>query len=287
MGRTQGDWDFATRAPPEEVRRLFRRTVPIGIEHGTVGVLARDGHHVRGHHVPQGCRDGRAPRRGQLRGDHRGRPRAQGLHDQCGWRGTRCVRSCWIRSMDTGPTSTPGRPADCKARPKTGSGRITSHPEGVAVRRALRFDDRGGATWQALCSLVDHLTALSAEAGTRGAAEDPRGRPGARPVARPIRPLGDAAGACIRSSTRFESWTPVGGGRRPMVALGCDCDGAAGRPALTCAWPRSSGSCSPRTPPGFYCGSGSPMRRWMRRGFASEPSPFRRPRGTTWSSAGG
>lgn len=38
-----GDWDLATSARPEDVRRIFRRTVPIGIEHGTVGVLARDG----------------------------------------------------------------------------------------------------------------------------------------------------------------------------------------------------------------------------------------------------
>lgn len=42
-GRRTGDWDLATAAPPGEIRRLFRRTVPIGIEHGTVGVLARDG----------------------------------------------------------------------------------------------------------------------------------------------------------------------------------------------------------------------------------------------------
>lgn len=43
LGRPGGDWDLATRAPPEEVRRIFRRTVPVGVEHGTVGVLARDG----------------------------------------------------------------------------------------------------------------------------------------------------------------------------------------------------------------------------------------------------
>jgi tRNA nucleotidyltransferase (CCA-adding enzyme) len=43
LGRPSGDWDLATRATPKEVRRIFRRTVPIGIEHGTVGVLARDG----------------------------------------------------------------------------------------------------------------------------------------------------------------------------------------------------------------------------------------------------
>jgi tRNA nucleotidyltransferase (CCA-adding enzyme) len=38
-----GDWDLTTRATPTDVRRIFRRTVPVGIEHGTVGVLARDG----------------------------------------------------------------------------------------------------------------------------------------------------------------------------------------------------------------------------------------------------
>jgi tRNA nucleotidyltransferase (CCA-adding enzyme) len=34
-----GDWDLATRATPQQVMELFRRTVPIGVEHGTVGVL--------------------------------------------------------------------------------------------------------------------------------------------------------------------------------------------------------------------------------------------------------
>jgi len=42
-GRAGGDWDIATDARPQQVRGLFRRTVPIGIEHGTVGVLAPDG----------------------------------------------------------------------------------------------------------------------------------------------------------------------------------------------------------------------------------------------------
>ncbi len=37
------DWDLATNARPEEVQRLFRRTVPVGIQFGTVGVLDRAG----------------------------------------------------------------------------------------------------------------------------------------------------------------------------------------------------------------------------------------------------
>src|SRR2546422_1277260 len=35
------DFDLATAAPPDEVRRLFSHTVPVGIEHGTVAVLDR------------------------------------------------------------------------------------------------------------------------------------------------------------------------------------------------------------------------------------------------------
>lgn len=42
-GHHRSDWDLATDARPREVRSLFRRTVPIGIEHGTVGVIASDG----------------------------------------------------------------------------------------------------------------------------------------------------------------------------------------------------------------------------------------------------
>ena len=43
LGRPAGDWDFATRAHPKQIMAAFRRTVPIGVEHGTVGVLGRDG----------------------------------------------------------------------------------------------------------------------------------------------------------------------------------------------------------------------------------------------------
>jgi tRNA nucleotidyltransferase (CCA-adding enzyme) len=38
-GQRHLDWDFATAARPEEIRRIFARTVPVGIEFGTVGVL--------------------------------------------------------------------------------------------------------------------------------------------------------------------------------------------------------------------------------------------------------
>lgn len=43
LGAPATDWDIATSARPQDVRSIFRRTVPIGIEHGTVGVLWKDG----------------------------------------------------------------------------------------------------------------------------------------------------------------------------------------------------------------------------------------------------
>ncbi|HEY7407551.1 MAG TPA: CCA tRNA nucleotidyltransferase, partial [Gemmatimonadaceae bacterium] len=43
LGHPHLDWDLATAATPQQVRRLFPRTVPVGIEFGTVGVLDRNG----------------------------------------------------------------------------------------------------------------------------------------------------------------------------------------------------------------------------------------------------
>jgi tRNA nucleotidyltransferase (CCA-adding enzyme) len=43
LGGAGTDVDLATAAPPTVVRSLFRRTIPVGIEHGTVGVLDTDG----------------------------------------------------------------------------------------------------------------------------------------------------------------------------------------------------------------------------------------------------
>src|SRR3954469_4751746 len=44
LGHPHLDWDLATSATPTDVRELFggRRTIPVGIDFGTVGVLDRD-----------------------------------------------------------------------------------------------------------------------------------------------------------------------------------------------------------------------------------------------------
>ncbi len=39
----RNEWDLATRATPGQMRRLFARTVPLGVQYGTVGVRASDG----------------------------------------------------------------------------------------------------------------------------------------------------------------------------------------------------------------------------------------------------
>jgi tRNA nucleotidyltransferase (CCA-adding enzyme) len=43
LGRTPGDWDVATSARPEQVIALFKRTVPTGLQHGTVTIVTGKG----------------------------------------------------------------------------------------------------------------------------------------------------------------------------------------------------------------------------------------------------
>ncbi len=54
LGLENHDFDLTTAAPPGEVRRLFKRTVPVGVEHGTVAVLDRE---QRAHEVTTFRRD--------------------------------------------------------------------------------------------------------------------------------------------------------------------------------------------------------------------------------------
>src|ERR1700694_4296123 len=42
LGHAHLDWDLATAAKPQDVQKLFFRTVPVGIEFGTIGVLDSD-----------------------------------------------------------------------------------------------------------------------------------------------------------------------------------------------------------------------------------------------------
>ncbi|MBK8482738.1 MAG: CCA tRNA nucleotidyltransferase [Proteobacteria bacterium] len=65
-GRVAKDWDVATAAPPDEVQRSFRRTIPTGLRHGTVTVLTAAGGpavEVTTFRAEEGFSDGRRPDR--------------------------------------------------------------------------------------------------------------------------------------------------------------------------------------------------------------------------------
>lgn len=63
LGREPGDWDIATSARPEEVKRLFLRTVDTGIRHGTVTVLMEGtGYEVTTYRIDGEYEDGRHPK---------------------------------------------------------------------------------------------------------------------------------------------------------------------------------------------------------------------------------
>lgn len=63
MGRSPNDWDITTSAKPEEVKRLFSRTIDTGIKHGTVTImLDKEGFEVTTYRIDGVYEDGRHPR---------------------------------------------------------------------------------------------------------------------------------------------------------------------------------------------------------------------------------
>lgn len=63
LGVTPNDWDITTNALPLEVKALFRRTVDIGIEHGTVKIMiGDDGYEVTTYRIDGEYEDSRHPK---------------------------------------------------------------------------------------------------------------------------------------------------------------------------------------------------------------------------------
>lgn len=63
LARKPQDWDITTNATPQTVRKLFRRTVPTGIAHGTVTVLnGKTGYEVTTYRVDGVYEDARHPK---------------------------------------------------------------------------------------------------------------------------------------------------------------------------------------------------------------------------------
>jgi tRNA nucleotidyltransferase (CCA-adding enzyme) len=160
MGRPSGDWDLATHATPKEVRRLFKRTVPIGVEHGTIGVLARDG---TMYEVTTFRRDV------ETDGRHAIVSFAETIQEDLARRDFTVNAIAWhplreelldpfdgVGDLDRSVLRTVGEPAE------------RFREDYLRILRALRFAglftlEIEEPTWEALCSLVGHLKTLSAE----------------------------------------------------------------------------------------------------------------------------
>jgi tRNA nucleotidyltransferase (CCA-adding enzyme) len=62
LGRIPEDWDITTSAKPEEIKKIFRRTVDTGIQHGTVTImLDKDGFEITTYRIDGKYEDSRHP----------------------------------------------------------------------------------------------------------------------------------------------------------------------------------------------------------------------------------
>ncbi|HEX6629689.1 MAG TPA: CCA tRNA nucleotidyltransferase, partial [Gemmatimonadaceae bacterium] len=160
LGIPHLDWDLATAATPTEVRRLFRRTVPLGIEFGTVGVLDEDG---RMHEVTTFRRD----------------VRTDGRHAEVEFGATLeedlARRDLTINAIAYHPQRRVLRdPFDGRGDLARGLVRAVGEPaermreDRLRALRAIRFASRFGfaiepATWRAIVDSAPHMGRLSAE----------------------------------------------------------------------------------------------------------------------------
>jgi len=159
-GRPSGDWDLATRARPARVRRLFKRTVPIGVDHGTIGVLARDG---TMYEVTTFRRDV------ETDGRHAVVVFADDIREDLARRDFTVNAIAWhpLREELLDPFG--GVPdLESHVLRTVGVPEERFREDYLRILRALRFAglfslEIETETWEALRGLVDHLTSLSAE----------------------------------------------------------------------------------------------------------------------------
>ena len=160
LGHTRTDWDVATDARPEDVRGAFRRTLPIGIEHGTVGVLAPDGTLFQ---VTTFRRDI------ETDGRHAVVEFADSIQEDLARRDFTINAMAWRPATDEFVDPMGGR-ADLERRVLRAVGAAAQRvaEDYLRVLRGLRFAGRFAldvepATWDALLAGVDGTATLSAE----------------------------------------------------------------------------------------------------------------------------
>ena len=82
LGKNPEDWDITTSAKPYEVKKVFRRTVDTGIEHGTVTVLLdKDHYEVTTYRLDGIYEDNRRPKEVSFTSRLRGRFKAEGFYN--------------------------------------------------------------------------------------------------------------------------------------------------------------------------------------------------------------
>jgi tRNA nucleotidyltransferase (CCA-adding enzyme) len=160
LGHPHLDWDLATAATPQQVRRLFRRTIPKGIEFGTVGVL--DDHGVM-HEVTTFRRDVKTD------GRHAVVDFGASLEDDLARRDFTINAMAWSPSRKELRDPFGGE-ADLRARVVRAVGvpEERMREDRLRALRAIRFASRFGfeiepATWAAIVASAPHLRRLSME----------------------------------------------------------------------------------------------------------------------------
>ena len=160
LGLPAGDWDLTTRATPGVVRRLFPRTVPVGISHGTVGVLTREGVLLE---VTTFRRDV------ETFGRHAVVEFADTLHEDLSRRDFTVNAVAWHPIREEFQDPFRGK-ADLAAGLLRAVGEPSRrfHEDYLRVLRGLRFSGRfrlrmDGGTWKALCQATSRLGTLSPE----------------------------------------------------------------------------------------------------------------------------
>jgi len=160
LGYSHLDWDLATSATPPEVMRLFRRTVPVGIAFGTVGVLDRTG---RMHEVTTFRHDVKTD------GRHAEVQFGASLEEDLARRDFTINAIAY--DPDTGELRDPfrgRRDLELRLIRAVGDAEQRMREDRLRALRALRFAARFGfeiddATWKAICNSAPHLGRLSAE----------------------------------------------------------------------------------------------------------------------------
>ena len=160
LGHPHLDWDLATAARPAEVQKLFRRTVPVGIEFGTVGVLDKAG---TLHEVTTFRRDVKTD------GRHAVVEFGASLDDDLARRDFTINAIAWSPSRAELRDPFHGR-SDLEARLVRAVGDANARMEEDRLRalRAIRFASRfefeiEPATWRAIVASAPHMGRLSAE----------------------------------------------------------------------------------------------------------------------------